>query len=196
MQMDTKTFATLVVTIFLAVVGYTATYMTTLRLAKRKERLERVDRQLREYYGPLYALTESASKSWSAFRIQINRPTGSFWHTDPAPSDREKSAWRLWMQHVLMPLNLRIEMVIVEHTDLLEGPEMPACILELLAHIAAYKAVLKGWESGDYTTHISVVDYPGEVNHYAKCEYLKLKAQQQSLIGSSAARDYTPQVTP
>lgn len=74
----------------------------------------------------------------------------------------------------------------VERSDLLEGDEMPGCLLDLLAHIAAYKAVLKSWEGGDYSRHISVLDYPDAVNDYAKREYLKLKGLQQTLIGAVA----------
>ena len=181
--MDAKTLATLTVTILLALAGYTVTYRNTLRLTKRKERLERVDRQLRELYGPLYALTESGDKSWKAFRVQVGRPTGSFWDATPPPNEQERAAWRLWMTNVLMPVNARIESVIIEHADLLEGNEMPPCLLDLLAHFAAYQAVLKAWEAKDYSRHISVIDYPTEVNRYAKEEYLKLKALQQSLIG-------------
>ena len=184
--MDTKTLATLSVTLLLGVAGYFATYFNTLRLTRRKERLERVDRQLREFYGPLYALTEGADKSWRAFRLQIGRPSGSFWDAMPPPSEEERAAWRLWMSHVLMPLNVRIEAVIVDHAELLEGDEMPGCLLDLLAHIAAYKAVLRAWEGGDYSRHISVIDYPNAVNDYAKREYLKLKALQQTLIGAVA----------
>jgi hypothetical protein len=184
--MDARTIATLLVTVAVATAGYVATYLNSLRLAQRKERLERLDRQLREFYGPLYALTQSGDRSWKAFRVQIGRPHGSFWDADPPPTDREKEAWRLWMQNVLMPLNLRIEMVLVEHAELLEGTEMPACLLDLLAHIAAYKAVLKAWEAGDFTRHLSVLDFPFEVNHYAKTTYLRLKAQQQRLIGVRA----------
>lgn len=184
--MDTKTLATLIVSLLLAVAGYVATYFNTLRLTKRKERLDRVDRQLREFYGPLYALTESADKSWRSFRLQIGRPTGSFWDASPPPTDQERAAWRLWMSHVLMPVNVRIEAVIVEHADLLEGDEMPGCLLDLLAHIAAYKAVLRAWEDGDYSRHISVIDYPDRANDYAKREYLRLKAFQQTLIGAVA----------
>lgn len=181
--MDTKTIVPLLVTVLLAVTGYAVTYQNTLRLTRRKERLDRVDRQLRELYGPLYALMESADKSWRAFRVQIERPTGSFWDADTPPTEQERAAWRLWMRHVLMPLNLRIEAVLVERADLLEGNEMPASLLDLLAHIAAYKAVLRGWEEGDYSRHISVIDYPIEANRYVKREYLKLKELQQTLIG-------------
>jgi hypothetical protein len=181
--MDSKTLATLAVTVLLAIVGYVVTYLNTLRLARRKDRLDRIDRQLREYYGPLYALTESADKSFTAFRLQVGRPTGPFWDASQPPNEGERAAWRLWMRHVLMPLNARIETVLVERADLLEGREMPGCLLDLLAHIAAYKAVIKAWDDGDFSHHISVIDYPEEVNRYVKREYLQLKALQQTLIG-------------
>jgi hypothetical protein len=188
--MDTKTVVTLLVSVLLAVSGYIATYLNTLRLTKRRERLDRLDRQLRELYGPLYALTESAEKSWIAFRRQIKRPEGSFWYADPPLNEAEKAAWRLWMTHVLMPINLQIETVIVAKSDLLVGTEMPSSLLDLLAHIAAYKAVIKAWEIEDYSHHLSVIDYPAEVNVYAKRIYLDLKAQQQRLIGlTSSASD-------
>lgn len=181
--MDEKTVVTLVVGAFVAALGYVATYVSNLRLTKRKERLERIDRQLRELYGPLYALLETGEKSWLAFRQQIGRPTGSFWHATPPPNDQERAAWRLWMVHVLMPINLRIEEVIADHSDLLEGPEMPACFLALMAHIASYKAVLKSWESGDLSRHLAVVNFPHDVHEYVKSCYLELKGRQQQLIG-------------
>jgi hypothetical protein len=73
--------------------------------------------------------------------------------------------------------------VLVERADLLEGREVPGRLLDLLAHIAAYKAVIKAWNDGDFSHHISVIDYPEEVNRYVKREYLQLKALQQTLIG-------------
>ena len=187
--MDQKTVAPLVVTVLVALMGYFATYVNSVRLSQRKDRLERIDRQLREFYGPLYALTETAQRSWIAFRHQIDRPTGSFWDATPGPSNAEKAAWRLWMRHVLMPLNLRIESVLIEHADLLEGAEMPRCFLDLIAHIAAYKAVLKAWEDKDYSLHISIIDYPTEANRYIKSAYLELKTRQQELIGNRISAD-------
>jgi hypothetical protein len=51
--MDQKTVATLTATVFVALMGYAATYLNSIRLSQRKDRLERIDRQLREFYGPL-----------------------------------------------------------------------------------------------------------------------------------------------
>ena len=54
--------------VVVAVIGYFVTYRTNLRLAQRNDRLERINRQLSEFYGPLLALTRSSDQSWQAFR--------------------------------------------------------------------------------------------------------------------------------
>jgi hypothetical protein len=185
--MDAKTIIPLGITVLLALAGYAATYLNGLRLSQRKDQLDRVERQLRDLYGPLYALTECSGKSWHAFREQVDRPFGPFWSATEPPSEKERAAWCLWMQFVLMPLNLRIEAAIVEHADLLQGKEMPECLLQLLAHIASYKAVLKSWELGDFSRYFAILDYPVEANAYIARAYLGLKARQQQLIGEAGA---------
>jgi len=56
------------VDVVVAVIGYFVTYRTNLRLVQRNDRLERINRQLSEFYGPLLALTRSSDQSWKAFR--------------------------------------------------------------------------------------------------------------------------------
>ena len=51
------------------------------------------------------------------------------------------------------------------------------------SHIAAWKAVLKKWEAGEYSEQFSVVPYPPEVAEYAALAYRELKAEQLQLIG-------------
>ena len=62
------TEAVALVGVVAAVLGYFVTYGTNLRLAQRKDRLERINQQLSEFYGPLLALTQSSGQSWQAFR--------------------------------------------------------------------------------------------------------------------------------
>jgi hypothetical protein len=56
------------VDVVVAIIGYFVTYRTNLSLAQRNDRLERINRQLSEFYGPLLALTRSSDQSWQAFR--------------------------------------------------------------------------------------------------------------------------------
>src|ERR1700709_1967476 len=57
----------LLVTIMLAFTGYFATYMNSLRLTKRTDKLNFLNRQLAEYYGPLYALLLSNQMAYDSF---------------------------------------------------------------------------------------------------------------------------------
>ena len=175
-----------------AVIGYFVKYVTDLRLAQRNDRLERINRQLSEFYGPLLALTQSSSQSWQAFRNRY-RPPGdeSFWKSDPPPTREDAVAWRLWMTTIFVPVHQRMMELVLERADLIEEPEMPPCLLTLCAHVNGYQAILKEWETGHISIeredNISVVNFPGqELAEYAATAFGRLKAEQADLLGSTA----------
>jgi phage gp29-like protein len=91
--------------------------------------------------------------------------------------------WRLWVAEVLMPMNLSQEKIILNSAHLIREQEVPECLLNFVAHIAAWKAVLKKWEVGDFSEQFSLVAYPTEVADYAASAYRELKAEQLRLIG-------------
>ena len=178
-----------------AVIGYFVKYRIDLRLAQRNDRLERINRQLSEFYGPLLALTRSSGQSWQAFR-QRYRPPGSesFWKSDPPPTREDAIAWRLWMTTVFMPVHQRMMELVLERADLIEEPEMPPALLDLCAHVSGYQAILKEWETGEISVaredNISVVNFPGqELAEYAAAAFGRLKAEQARHLGSAARQD-------
>jgi hypothetical protein len=180
--MDGKTIVTLLVTVALAFVGYLVKYVNDLAIARRKDKLERVNLQLKNLYGPLYATGRASEIAWQAFRSRY-RPGKAFFGTQPAPNDDELAAWRLWMSEVFMPLNLRLEKTIVENGDLIIEEQMPECFLSLCAHVAAYKPVMKNWQSGDYSQLMSVSNYPDDLLKYVESTYSELKHTQAALLG-------------
>ena len=125
-------------TIFVALVGFLVTYVVNLRLARRKDRLERINEQLRDLYGPLYALEISARSAWMEFRKQY-RPDRRYWQDDPPPTAEEAQAWRTWMKSVFMPINRRMRDVVVTKAHLIDGSEMPQSLRDLAAHVSAYE---------------------------------------------------------
>lgn len=190
--MDWKTTLTVSVSVLLALTGYLATYLYNLRLAQRKDRLERIDRQLSDLYGPLLALITAGNSSWDAFRSRYRPSVRSFWRDPPPPTAEEAAAWRLWMREVFMPLNVRIVDVVTMHADLLIETEMPKCLLDACAHVAAYRAVLKQWEEGDFSEHVSVLNFPSaELLRYASVSFVHLKSEQDFLLGVTSARSTT-----
>jgi hypothetical protein len=180
--MDWKIFATLSVTVVLAFIGYWATYWNNLRISQRKDKLDRVNRQLKELYGPLYALGQVSQIAWKSFRSRY-RPEGSFWSApnDP-PTEKEAIAWRLWMTEVFIPIIFRMEEVILANSDLIDAPEMPRSFVSLCAHIAGYKVVKKNWSEGDFSKNTSSINFPDELRHDVESEYKRLKVEQAKLI--------------
>ena len=174
-----------------AVLGYFVTYVTNLRLAQRNDRLERINRQLSEFYGPLLALTRSSDQSWQAFRKRYRPGSGSFWTSDPPPTREDVAAWRLWMTTVFMPMHQRTMELVLNRAHLIEEPEMPPSLLTLCAHVNGYQAILKEWETGEISIeredNISIVNFPGqELAEYAATAFGRLKAEQAHLLGSTA----------
>jgi hypothetical protein len=181
--MDWTTVVTVSASVLIALTGYVATYVYGLRLARRKDRLERVNRQLSECYGPLLALVSSGSAAWNEFR-EVYRPSrAGFWDGSPPPTRQEGDAWRLWMTEVFMPLNERTVDVITNHADLLIESEMPQCLLDACAHVAAYRPVLKRWEQGDFSENTSLINFPSkELLEYVSAAFVGLKAEQTELL--------------
>lgn len=189
--MDINTTITLLVSLFLALLGYFATYFNNLRLAQRKERLDRINQQLQKLYGPLFSLVRVSTITWDAFRENGTR-RGPYWDKDNPPTDEEATEWRLWMISVFMPLNERMQEIVIEHADLLDEPEMPNCLLMLSAHVSAYKSVLRKWKNGDYTQNTSVINFPREeLLVYTEQTFKRLKAEQSQLLGKGPDKPWS-----
>lgn len=169
------------VTIILAISGYTYTYSKDVDLAIHKAQLERVNSQLKYLYGPLYSTTYAQERVWREFRLR-NRPNQPYWGTSTPPSDNEAKEWRLWMKNVFMPLNLKMEKIILDNTDLLVEDIIPENLLDLLAHIEGYRATLAKWENNDFNEHTSFFNYPTGIEKYSRSSYVVLKKKQSELL--------------
>ncbi|MGW0411230.1 hypothetical protein ACWDZX_08010 [Streptomyces collinus] len=174
-----------VVTIGLAFVGYVVTYLNGLRLSQRQERLARVNRQLSDFYGPLFALTEANSRTFDAFVGHHARPGGTspFDHEIP-PTPEELTEWRLWVTTVFLPNIQAMRDLVIKHADLLSEPDMPPLLLHLCAHVLGYEITAARWAQGYHDQHLSVVSFPSEeLAVYARQGFTTLKKEQASLLG-------------
>ncbi|MFJ3141434.1 hypothetical protein ACIPJM_03085 [Streptomyces halstedii] len=180
----------LVVTVGLAFAGYIATYFNGLRLSQRQECLTRLNRQLSDFYGPLFALTEANSRSFQAFKERNARPGGRspFDHEIP-PTEAELAEWRLWVNTVFLPNIRAMRDLVIQHADLLREPVMPQILLQLCAHVSGYEITAARWEQGNFDHHLSVVSFPSEeLAKYAREGFAHLKEQQACLLGRRGAR--------
>ena len=183
--MSVETFASLAA-VGVALVGFVVTYAISLRLAVRKDRLYRVDRQLRKLYGPLFSLNRTSAEVYRAFRQEWRKDVQGYWSNPVPPTEEEARAWRLWMVEVFFPLIARMEDLVIQHADLIDETEMPPCLLELVTHVSTYRAVLKAWEQGDFSRHTSMLPYPrATITEYLERRYAELKARQAELLGTA-----------
>ncbi len=178
--MSTQT-VTIVVTVSLAFIGYIITHQNNLSLARRREKLELIDAQLNQFYGPLYIIaTVGRIEYWALIRKMGRLPEGEL---EKPLAPQEFIEWRLWMTEVFMPMNIWCEKLLLEHAYLLREAKLPDCIIRFFTHVAAYKPVLKKWSDNDFTEQFSIIDFPTDLEEYAEASYRALKAEQLRLIG-------------
>ncbi len=174
--------------ILLAVLAAAIKFIFDGWTSRKANRLKRIDRQLEFFYGPLLALTHASEQAWKSFRSIHRTENGPYWGVpnDP-PTEAEALAWRMWIEKVFMPLNERVENLIVEHADLLEEECIPSVLLHLCAHVEAYRGVVAQWKSDDFSRQWSTINYPcPELREYAQRHYTALKKRQAALIRAGA----------
>lgn len=182
------TLLAVVASLIIAAGGWLFTYFHSRATEARRARLARVNSQLRLLYGPLYARLLAGEAAWQAFSGNYWPAHGQAGFFTPGfeTTDAEAARWRLWMREVFYPLNLKLESLITDHLDLLDGNEMPQAFVEALAHIAAYHAVLKQWEDGNFNENVSVVNFPGQkLLAVVKPQYEKLLRQRETLLAQT-----------
>jgi hypothetical protein len=163
-------------TILLALFGYLATAWSDRMLARRKDKLEQVNRRLNEFYGPLYVASQAGNIAYRSL-LKKQGKTQSF-----PILDGEMKEWMLWMTTIFMPLNDIREKIIIEKASLIVEEQMPHCLLDFVTHVVGYKAVLAKWAEGDYSERRSTIGWPPEFDLYVERSYAALKAEQTHLL--------------
>ena len=180
--MDDKFLTTTIVTIALAVLGYLAKYFNDIKIANRKDKLDRINRQLKEFYGPLLGLMSSSSSSWIKFRKTYRTNVKAYFDIENPPSEKDKEIWRNWMKTIFIPINEKAYDIIIKNSDLIIEDEFPKCFKDFCAHVETYRPVLNKWNENDFTEHTSLLNYPIEVLNYVEKSFRKLKEEQNQLI--------------
>jgi hypothetical protein len=107
--------------IVVAGICYVATARINRADAIRADRIDRLNAQLRDLYGPLMALVLSTNALFQTWR-QRELPLPNGWAGATA---MEQEEWRHWMATVFMPLNRRIAETIIAHEDLVKRTSCP-----------------------------------------------------------------------
>jgi len=98
------------------------------------------------------------------------------------PHGPEGIAYRIWMRDVLQPLNEKAAVTIFDHIDLLDVEHVVPELLQMVAHVATMRVMLKRWEEGEVNTH-SVISYPNTLLDFVQKEFARVKRRQAALLG-------------
>lgn len=180
-----------------AILAAVAAYGFNIRLEKRKAELKFVSDQLQYLYGPMMALSDASRQAWEKFREEC-RPSGPFFDRSDPPTKEEIEKWRLWVSEVFMPINLKLEKIIIENAHLLDTESMPRSFQLLLAHIATYRAVIKKWPDCPISKDASFdeivsqntarLNFPERLGSEVTKVFNTLKKRQSKLIGIGFSR--------
>lgn len=168
----------LIITIVLAFVGYIAKYIFDIINYRREKKLELINQRINLFYGPLYFQTIAGKEIDSALRTKFNVPEGK-----NTLEEKYLDEWRLFVNEVLMPLNLTREKVILENSYLIIENDPPDCLKKFIVHVSTLKAVVARWKMGDFSDNFAMIPYPQDLGDYIIDAYLRLKKEQRKLIG-------------
>jgi hypothetical protein len=178
--------------ICVAVLGALLSFVSTRRLQRRQARLERLNAQLRDFYGPLYAIFQANHIAHLRFVDTLRPGSSTLFAPDVRPlNDEELRLWRLWAESAHRHRSTPAYEVIISKAQLLIEDEMPECLLEFCAHKAGYDVLIERWKQGDYREHLSVVRHPGdELHDYLQQSFTRLKREQARELEATQGRSW------
>ncbi|OYU55691.1 MAG: hypothetical protein CFE25_00080 [Chitinophagaceae bacterium BSSC1] len=174
------TILTLVGTFFIALIGYIVKYLHDLTLQRRRDNLTYLEKQIGEFYGPLFILGNVGMISFNALIKRLKKEDDR--HLLKDLTKEEKRIWRLWVQNVFMPNNLEMENIIKDKAYLIKEDVIPSCFIEFATHVADYKVVVAKWKEEDYSDLFAIIDFPDELLKYISIRFAELRKEQMYLI--------------
>ena len=175
-------------------------FRTSLSLDKKRAELKYVSDQIQLLYGPLFSLGSASEMAFHAF---MNRHANgrNYYFDGEERTPEELAIWRIWMRTVMMPLNLKMEQAIIEHSHLIDGPTMPHSFQLFLSHTATYKAVLQKWEEANKdglldsltsNDHVSIMNFPAKMHLEVSKTFTRLRNRQRRLLSTTEGQSTNP----
>jgi len=154
---------------------------------RRQALLARVNAQVRELYGPLHALVRVNELVWKSLRDKSVIPASDERTDAGRLGKRELGAWKAWLSHSLMPANVKMRDLILQHADLIIEAEMPGPLLDFCAHVSAYEVLLLSEAESGLPAGSRLIGHPGDAYvDYVDHSFAALKAEQARLLALTA----------
>jgi hypothetical protein len=173
--------------IIVAVLVFLLNRQNQYQFERRQALLTRVNAQLRELYGPLHALVRVNELVWKSLRDSSVLPSSDERVDAGQLGKRELDTWRAWLNHSLMPANMRMRDLILGHADLIIEAEMPGPLLAFCAHVSAYEVLLLPETESGAPAGTRLIGHPGDIYvDYVDRSFAALKAEQARLLRLTA----------
>lgn len=177
-----------------AAAGFGFHFLNAKLSEERKARIDRVNGQLKNFYGPLLAAVSATKSAYDALVAQHSPDSTSQGFQKAIEGDRhgpEAEAYREWIKAVLQPLNEQAAAIVRDHIDQLDNARLVPELLQLVAHVSTMRVVLMRWEKGDYSAS-SAITYPDRLLGYCEAEFNRVKKRQAQLLGEYLPKGLGP----
>lgn len=153
------------------------------RSRRRKDaELTFVESQIRDLYGPLYALSRANQHTYDKFKA-ANEEVIHALASGVTLSGEAAKTWKLWTDNVFQPGNRRIMDVILRGAHLFRTAEMPEIVLQFVAHVESYEALISTFEETGLSIPNQIIPFPEGFAEYVADEYKKV-AQRYERLGA------------
>jgi hypothetical protein len=164
----------------------------------RRNAANDIDSQIERLFGPLHAYSIVNAEAWEIFVKKA--PIGAPKWSDQL-SDSEIELWRRWMKSVFLPLNNKIEAILTENMQLIDGAELYPVFQQFLVHATSFRAVAAKWDHEAVSSQIgrtkeentAPVPYPDE---FRQCAEARLKFAIKRRDTTRSAWFWVPLVYP
>jgi hypothetical protein len=169
-----------------SVVGWFVSYLLTSRADRRRAsliaRINYIEKQLAELYGPLAFLIYEGRATFMDLLDTLGRDY--VFGDEPLPED-ELRVRLFWVNNDLMPRNAAIQQLLSTKTHLISQGDLPASYLAFLNHYNSWRVTHERWknENVPYSWH-SKVNWPSEFDEDILRTFRELIRTHAELIGS------------
>jgi hypothetical protein len=163
--------------VLVAIITYALTSASSRDLSMWEKQLERSNSQLKDFYGPLLALSQASDEFWKDLSAKHEHSREKMTH------EQAGDLWIQWITEVFQPTNKKMCDIVTEHADLVNEDYMPECLMRLCAHTSGYDVLIKRWNSGDKTEMYADQGWPDGLFDYLHDSFKRVKEEQQHLLG-------------
>lgn len=168
--------------IFLALFTYSLNERARRNAQRDEARLRFLEAQLRDLYGPLYAITKANEMVYQKFREHNPDVIHEIVSTGSATGEAAET-WRRWNANVFQPANLRMRDIIERNAHLFTSAQMPDHVVKFLAHVENYQAVIQEMEAGDRIFGDELIPYPENFAAHVESQYALVSRTHTDLVG-------------